>query len=161
VDPVPDPLLLRKSGSAGDRTRDLCICSQKLWPLDHRGGQVPQDTTQKQTDGMRCEVVWWMCAGRRCGLRELHHQGRSFSRDCNARRSYLVVGVSRTSVNIDQLLGVHIMNLAIFKVNTSSFARLRRLYKILSRKKLWAEWSQGILAIVRCKFCLPVCYPKI
>jgi len=34
VDPVPDPLLLRKSGSAGDRTRDLCICSQKLWPLD-------------------------------------------------------------------------------------------------------------------------------
>jgi len=38
VDPVPDPLLLRKSGSAGDRTRDLCICRQKLWPLDHRGG---------------------------------------------------------------------------------------------------------------------------
>ena len=38
--PVPDPLLLRKSGSAGDRTRDLCICSQKLWPLDHRGGSV-------------------------------------------------------------------------------------------------------------------------
>ena len=30
MDPVPDPLLLRKSGSAGDRTRDLCICSQKL-----------------------------------------------------------------------------------------------------------------------------------
>jgi len=28
VDPVPDPLLLRKSGSAGDRTRDLCISSQ-------------------------------------------------------------------------------------------------------------------------------------
>ena len=38
MDPVPDPLLLRKSGSAGDRTRNLCICSQKLWPLDHRGG---------------------------------------------------------------------------------------------------------------------------
>jgi hypothetical protein len=38
VDPVPDPLLLRKSGSAGNRTRDLCICSQKLWPRDHRGG---------------------------------------------------------------------------------------------------------------------------
>jgi len=30
VDPVPDPLLLIKSGSAGDRIRDLCICSQKL-----------------------------------------------------------------------------------------------------------------------------------
>jgi len=42
VDPVPDPLLLRKSGSAGDRTRDLCICSQKLWPLDHRGGPRPR-----------------------------------------------------------------------------------------------------------------------
>jgi hypothetical protein len=30
VDPVPDPLLLRKSGSAGNRTRDLWICSQEL-----------------------------------------------------------------------------------------------------------------------------------
>jgi hypothetical protein len=40
VDPVPDPLLLRKSGSAGNRTRVLWICSQKLWPLDHRGGPI-------------------------------------------------------------------------------------------------------------------------
>ena len=39
VHPVPDPLPLRKSGSAGNRTRDLCICSQKPWPLDHRGSQ--------------------------------------------------------------------------------------------------------------------------
>jgi hypothetical protein len=30
VDPVPDPLLLRKSGRARNRTRDLWICSQKL-----------------------------------------------------------------------------------------------------------------------------------
>jgi hypothetical protein len=29
VDPVPDPLLLRKSGSAENRTRDLWICSQE------------------------------------------------------------------------------------------------------------------------------------
>jgi hypothetical protein len=29
-DPVPDPLLLRKSGSAGNRTRYLWICSQEL-----------------------------------------------------------------------------------------------------------------------------------
>jgi hypothetical protein len=36
---VPDPLLLRKSGSAGNRTRELWVCSQELWPLDHRGGQ--------------------------------------------------------------------------------------------------------------------------
>jgi hypothetical protein len=40
VDPIPDPLLLRKSGSAGNRTRDLWICSQELWPLDHRGGHT-------------------------------------------------------------------------------------------------------------------------
>jgi hypothetical protein len=38
VDPVPDPLLLRKSVSAGNRTRDLWVSSQELRPLDHRGG---------------------------------------------------------------------------------------------------------------------------
>jgi hypothetical protein len=30
VDPVPDLLLVRKSGRAGNRTRDLWICSQEL-----------------------------------------------------------------------------------------------------------------------------------
>jgi hypothetical protein len=43
VDPVPDPLLLIKPGSAGNRSRDLCICSQELWPLDHRGCQLLTD----------------------------------------------------------------------------------------------------------------------
>jgi hypothetical protein len=38
VSPVPDRLLFRKSCSAGNRTQDLWICSQKLWPLDHRDG---------------------------------------------------------------------------------------------------------------------------
>jgi hypothetical protein len=38
VDPVRGPLLLRKSFSAVNGTRDLQICSQELWPLDHRGG---------------------------------------------------------------------------------------------------------------------------
>jgi hypothetical protein len=38
VDPLPDPLLLRKSGSTGNRTRDLWVCNQKLCPLDHRDG---------------------------------------------------------------------------------------------------------------------------
>jgi hypothetical protein len=38
VDLVPDLRFLRKCGSPGNRTRDLWICSQKLWPLDHRGG---------------------------------------------------------------------------------------------------------------------------
>jgi hypothetical protein len=36
--PGPGPLLLRKSGSVGNRTRDLWIWSQELWPLDYRGG---------------------------------------------------------------------------------------------------------------------------
>jgi hypothetical protein len=40
VDLVPDPLLLRKSGSAGNWTQDLWICTQELCPLDHRGGHV-------------------------------------------------------------------------------------------------------------------------
>jgi hypothetical protein len=37
VDLVPDPLLLRKTGSAGNRTRDLWASSQELWQLHHRG----------------------------------------------------------------------------------------------------------------------------
>jgi hypothetical protein len=36
VNCVPDPLLLRKSGSARNRIRDLWICGQVLWSLDHR-----------------------------------------------------------------------------------------------------------------------------
>jgi hypothetical protein len=40
VDPVPDPLLLIKFGSAGNRTQDLWIRSQEIWPLDHRGGPI-------------------------------------------------------------------------------------------------------------------------
>jgi hypothetical protein len=36
--PVPDPLLLREYGIAGNRTRDLWSCSQELRPLDHSGG---------------------------------------------------------------------------------------------------------------------------
>jgi hypothetical protein len=38
VHSVPDPLLLSKSDSDGNGTWDLWICSQHLWPLDHRGG---------------------------------------------------------------------------------------------------------------------------
>jgi hypothetical protein len=39
VGPVPDTLLVRQSGSAGNRTRDLWIFSQKFWLLNHRGGE--------------------------------------------------------------------------------------------------------------------------
>jgi hypothetical protein len=37
-DPVPHQLLLRKSGSAGNRSRDGWDCSQAFCPLDRRGG---------------------------------------------------------------------------------------------------------------------------
>jgi hypothetical protein len=33
-----DPLLLGKSGSVGNRTLDLWICSLELWPVDYRSG---------------------------------------------------------------------------------------------------------------------------
>jgi hypothetical protein len=46
VVPVPDPLLLRKPGSAGNRTRDLWICNQKLRRLDHRGGLLRRNKPQ-------------------------------------------------------------------------------------------------------------------
>jgi hypothetical protein len=39
MDPIPGPLLLRKSDRDGNQAQDLWICSQELWPLDHRGGQ--------------------------------------------------------------------------------------------------------------------------
>jgi hypothetical protein len=40
VDPVPDPLLLGKLGSAENRTKDLWISIQEHRPLDHRDGQI-------------------------------------------------------------------------------------------------------------------------
>jgi hypothetical protein len=48
VGPVPDPLLLRKSGSAGNRTWTSWVCSQELWPLDHRGGLRTKYSTFKK-----------------------------------------------------------------------------------------------------------------
>jgi hypothetical protein len=38
IDPVPDPLFLRKSGSAGNRAWDLWIYNQEFWSIGHRGG---------------------------------------------------------------------------------------------------------------------------
>jgi hypothetical protein len=40
VDSVPDPLFLRKYANAENRTRDVWICNQEIWPLDNRGGHV-------------------------------------------------------------------------------------------------------------------------
>jgi hypothetical protein len=42
MDPVPDALLDRKSGTAGNRTQDLWIGREELWPLEHRGGSSKQ-----------------------------------------------------------------------------------------------------------------------
>jgi hypothetical protein len=62
MDPVPDPLLLRKSGRAGNRTRDLWISSQKLWPLDHRGDILDivksENTMSNDKNGSKLEWIW-------------------------------------------------------------------------------------------------------
>ena len=77
VDPVPDPLLLRKSGSAGDRTRDLCICSQKLWPLDHRGFSTQVFSNSfyggRSTTTTRCDRhnYWKICPTTK--MKKLHN----------------------------------------------------------------------------------------
>jgi hypothetical protein len=72
VNLVPDPLLLRKYGSAGNRTRNLWVCRQELWPLDHRSGRkdrhsckhlkmvlVPKHVVQRQR-GKCCALdgIW-------------------------------------------------------------------------------------------------------
>jgi hypothetical protein len=51
VGPVPDPLLLRKPGSVGNRIRDFWICRQELWPLDHRGGRAVYRGRFKHVEG--------------------------------------------------------------------------------------------------------------
>jgi hypothetical protein len=53
VDLVPDPLLLRKSGSAGNGTRDLWICSEELWLQDHRGGLREHNTRRILLRGLQ------------------------------------------------------------------------------------------------------------
>jgi hypothetical protein len=62
VDPVPDPLLLRKSGSGGNRTRDLWVSSQELLSLDHRGGPLLHTKHLKLPDeGSTEEAVGTVC----------------------------------------------------------------------------------------------------
>jgi hypothetical protein len=40
VDSIPDPLLLRKFGSPGNRTRDLWVSSQEVWPCTANSTQA-------------------------------------------------------------------------------------------------------------------------
>jgi hypothetical protein len=63
VDPVPDPLLLRKSSSAGNRTRGLWICSQEVWPLNHRGGLTYSSTRiyLSRLPLLRFHVLFLLC----------------------------------------------------------------------------------------------------
>jgi hypothetical protein len=58
--PVPDPLLLRKPDSAGNRTWDLLICSQELWPLNQRGGHLKYSHTPNECKGRKTgfELYW-------------------------------------------------------------------------------------------------------
>jgi hypothetical protein len=65
VDAVPDPLLLRKSGSAGNRTRDLWIYSQELWTLDDRGVEGNCEKYNEPSDSMKYwEILEWLSYGR-------------------------------------------------------------------------------------------------
>jgi hypothetical protein len=53
VDPVPDPPLLRKTASDGNRTRGLWICSQEVWPREARQiAPNEKGTRLLQTDQM-------------------------------------------------------------------------------------------------------------
>jgi hypothetical protein len=57
VYPVPDPLLLRKSGSAGNGTRDLQDCSQELQPLDHRSNHTALQVTDIKFQSLSSECM--------------------------------------------------------------------------------------------------------
>jgi hypothetical protein len=61
-DPIPDSLLLRKYGSAWNRTRGLWICSQKLWPLNQRWcGPIHTLKSSKSEKSLYTELVHITC----------------------------------------------------------------------------------------------------
>jgi hypothetical protein len=108
MDPVPDPLLLRKSGSAGNRTRGLGVCSQELWPRDHRRGRskviryIISSCVIILLKGV--EVSWWWswwskssssssscssCSSSSSGPKEAHHSYCHFSLHFRNRGAYI------------------------------------------------------------------------
>jgi hypothetical protein len=50
VDLIPDRLPLRKSGSAGNRTRYSCVYSQELRPLDQKAADISCRMVMKGVD---------------------------------------------------------------------------------------------------------------
>jgi hypothetical protein len=58
VDPVPEPLLLGKSGRAGNRTRDIWICSQELWLLIHWGGRTSWVYMYTKIEGVIPDTIY-------------------------------------------------------------------------------------------------------
>jgi hypothetical protein len=81
VDTVPDPLIF--FGSAGNRTRYLWICSQELWPLDHRGGPYPQETKQIRQvflhNVLRYTAIYGLPKLLECVRCDLGHEGKHLS----------------------------------------------------------------------------------
>jgi hypothetical protein len=59
VDPVPDPIFLRKSGSARTRTWNLWIYSQELWPLDYRRSHRSRSRNYFTTDSQSVSTSWY------------------------------------------------------------------------------------------------------
>jgi hypothetical protein len=69
--PHSRPTTSRKFGSAGNRTRDFWICSQELWPLDHRTQCLGIPTSECLHTTRKCSIRMsltlhslyrnWMC----------------------------------------------------------------------------------------------------
>jgi hypothetical protein len=66
VDPVPDPLLLRKSGNDWNRNPDLWICSQELWSLDRRNGAKTNNRLRYFDDLLNDKFEAFQREGRPC-----------------------------------------------------------------------------------------------
>jgi hypothetical protein len=149
VDPVPDPLLLRKSGSSGNRTRDLRICSQELWPLDHRGGPVFFTTWLKRkhffswhcmfpvfrcflgfvrssVTVLRSCCVWHLYCVRRDTVWLPWTVGGHSTRSCNFKTALarLLVNQSNRMTKYNKIICVH------FNLFWSSYYRWRRHFSL-------------------------------
>jgi hypothetical protein len=91
VDSVPDSILLRKSSSAGNPTRNLWICNQKLWPLDDRGGYT--EHVMNIINTLRQILLsWWFrkvrCAGHVARIKCLLKFGREIWRESSPWAGY-------------------------------------------------------------------------